>query len=195
MSFFRALALTVSLGLFAACAPTTQVTEPKKDLGDFALGFAVVNTANDQKVPISREATDEEWKAALVRALEARFRRYEGTKLYNIGIAVDGYALAPPGVPLVVKPKSILVASAVLFDDATATQLNMEGRQFTAFERRSTDTFIGSGLTRTKEEQIEELAFVFAKRVEEWLYENRDWFGVKVDRPRTAPAPTVVSKP
>lgn len=195
MPFLRALFLTATLGLLSACATNTLVTEPKKDLGDFSLGFAVVNTASDQMVPISREASDDEWEAALVRALEARFRRYEGAKLYNIGVAVDGYALGPPGVPVVVKPKSILVGSVVLFEDATARKMNEEGFQITAFERRSTDTFIGSGLTRDKTEQMDELAFVFAERLEYWLYENREWFGVVVDRPTAAPAPTVFSKP
>ncbi len=192
----RALALVLCLGLLAGCAKTTDVTEPKQDLGDFSLGFAVVNTSADKKVPISREASDEEWEAALIRALEARLRRYEGAKTYHIGIALDGWALGPPGVPVVLKPKSILVGSAVIFDDATQTQLNEKGFQISSFERGgTTDSFIGSGLTRTRQEQMDELAFVFAKRLELWLYENRDWFGVAMQRPRTAPAPTVVSKP
>ncbi len=195
MPLFRILSLLVALAFVAACEKTTVVSEPPRDLGDFALGFSVVNTDNDQKVPISRDATDEEWKAALNRAIEARFGRYNGTKLYNIGVALDGYALAPPGIPVVVKPKSILVVSAVIFDDASATQLNPKGFQVTAFERGSTDTFIGSGLTRTKQEQMDELAYVAAKRLEDWLFENREWFGVKVERRTPAPTPTVVSKP
>lgn len=195
MSMFRLVAALLGLSLLAACEPSLQATEPRRDLGDFALGFAVVNTVNMQKVPISRQAEAADWEAAVKRAVEARLGRYEGTRLYNVGIAIDGYALAPPGVPVVVKPKSILVGSVVAFDDATATQLNPEGRQFTAFERRSTDTFIGSGLTRTKQEQMDELAFVFADRLEYWLFENREWFGVKVARRTTAAEPTVVSKP
>ncbi len=194
--FLRLAALLLSLALVSACEKTTAVTEPPRELGNFELGFSVVTTANMQKVPISRQATGEEWQAALQRAVEARLRRYSGDRLYNIGISVDGFALAPPGVPVVVKPESILIVSAVAFDDATGTQLNPEGFQITAFERGgTTDSFIGSGLTRTREEQMDELAFVAVRRLEEWLYQNREWFGVTVERRTAAPAPTVVSGP
>jgi hypothetical protein len=192
--FLRLAAILLSLGLLAACEKTTAVTEPPRELGNFALGLNVVVTTNMQKVPISREASGEEWQAAMQKAVAARLGRYQGDKLYNVGISIDGYALAPPGVPVAVKPKSILVISVTLFDDAAGTKLNEKGFQITAFERGgTTDTFIGSGLTRTKEEQMDELSYVAARRVEEWLFQNREWFGVKVDRRTAAPGPTVVS--
>ena len=74
--------------------------------------------SNVKKVPISREATPEMWEAAMEKAVSDRFGRYEGSKLYNIGISIDAYALAPPGVPLVLKPQSILVVTANIWDDA-----------------------------------------------------------------------------
>ena len=59
------------------------------------------------------------------------------TRFYNIGIAVDGFALAPPGIPVVAAPKSVLVITANIWDDAAQTRLNAEGKQFTIFESLS----------------------------------------------------------
>ena len=178
---FRRLVLALGLVLMAACAKQ-ELTDPPANLGNFQLGFAVVVADNMKKVPISRDATVEEWETALQKALDARFGRYQnGTKLFNIGVAVDGYALAPPGIPIVASPKSILVVSATVFDDAAQTMLNPEGKgkQITAFERGGDGSgIVGSGYTRTKLQQIDELAFVAALRVEEWLADNPEWFGL-----------------
>ncbi|MGQ0567029.1 MAG: hypothetical protein ACT4OK_18465 [Gemmobacter sp.] len=188
----RRLVLVLGLAVLAACAKK-DLTDPPAALGNFQLGFAVVIADNMKKVPISRDATVEEWEAALQKALDARFGRYQdGTKLYNIGVAVDGYALAPPGIPLVASPKSILVTSATVFDDAAQTMLNPEGKgkQITAFERGGDGSgIVGTGYTRTKQEQIDELAFVTALRVEEWLADNPEWFGLPPKRAGIA-APT-----
>ncbi len=175
------LVLALGLVLVAACAKQT-LTDPTANLGNFQLGFAVVVADNMKKVPISRDASVEEWEAALQKALDDRFKRYQsGTKLYNIGVAVDGYALAPPGIPLVASPKSILVVSATVFDDASQEMLNPDGKgkQITAFERGGDGSgIVGTGYTRTKQQQIDELAFVTALRVEEWLADNPEWFGL-----------------
>jgi hypothetical protein len=112
------------------------------------------------------------------KAVDDRFGRYEGTKLYNIGIAVEAYALAPPGVPLVLKPKSILVVTANVWDDATQTKLNAEGKQFHIFEKSSPETVVGSGLTQSKAQQMEILSYNAAKRVEQWFLDNPEWFGL-----------------
>jgi hypothetical protein len=189
---FRRLVLAICLLTLAACA-RQELTDPPANLGNFQLGFAVVVADNMKKVPISRDATVEEWEAALQKALDARFKRYQnGTRLYNIGVVVDGYALAPPGVPLVASPKSILVISATVFDDARGEMLNLEGKgkQITAFERGGDGSgLIGSGLTKTKAEQMEELSFVAALRVEEWLADNPQWFGLP-PKPQASVKPT-----
>jgi hypothetical protein len=179
--FARLFALLVSLAVLTACGRPDFELEPPKNLGNFSIGFAVATAKNAQKVPISRDATAEEWEEVLQEALDARFGRYDtGTKLYNIGVTVDGYALAPPGIPVVAAPKSVLVVTAAVFDDAAQAMLNPEGKgkQITAFERGSSDTFIGSGLTRSKRQQMQELAFVAAREVEYWLAENPEWFGL-----------------
>ena len=102
----RMFAPFFALLLLAACA-TNDLAEPPVPLGDFQLGFNVVVADNMQMVPISRPATVDEWELAMQKAVDARFGRYEGTKLYNLGISVDGFALAPPGIPVVLAPKSV----------------------------------------------------------------------------------------
>lgn len=171
----RQVALTCGLALLTACA-SSDLEEPPVPLGDFALGLNIVVADNVQKVPISRDATPEEWEAAMKAAVAARFGRYDGGRLYNIGISVDGYALAPPGIPVVAAPKSVLVITANIWDDATQTKLNPEGEQFTVFEGMSGDTVIGSGLTRNKQKQMEVLSYNAVKRVEDWLRAHPEWF-------------------
>ena len=188
-----ALALTLGVSLLTACQKN-DLAEAPVPLGNFALGLNIVVADNMKKVPISRPATVEEWEAAIIKSVDDRFDRYSGSKLYNIGIAVDGFALAPPGIPLVVSPKSVLVITANIWDDATGTKLNAEGEQFTIFESFSGETVIGSGLTRSKAKQIEILSYNAAKRVEKWILENPEWVGLpKVIKARGADAPTVVS--
>lgn len=160
-----------------ACSPVVDENAPLADLGDFELGYAIVVAKNAQKVPPSREATTEEWEEALRTALETRFRRYEGGKLYHIGVNVDGYALAVPGIPVILSPKSALVISVTLWDDAAQKKVNEEPKQITVFEELTPGTLVGSGYTMTREEQIQSLARSAAAAIERWLADNRDWFG------------------
>ena len=187
-------ALGLSVTLLAGCAGN-DLAEPPVPLGDFRLGLNVIVADNVQKVPISREASPEEWKAVMKKAVDDRFGRYEGSKLYNIGISVDGYALAPPGIPVVAAPKSVLVVTANVWDDAAQKKLNAEGKQFTVFESLSGETVIGTGITRTKQQQMDALAYNAVKRVEEWFLENPEWFGLPPGStgPSKADAPTVIS--
>mgnify|MGYP000119590380 CR=1 FL=1 len=187
MRFLRFLAVGVGLSLLAACQ-SNDLKEPPVPLGDFALGLNIAVADNIQKVPISREASKEEWQAAIQKAIADRFGRYEGSKLYNIGISIDAYALAPPGVPLVLKPKSVLVITANIWDDAAQKKLNPEGKQLTIFEHMSAETVIGSGVTQTKAKQMEVLSYNAAKAVEKWLLEHPEWFGLP-PKPPAPPAP------
>ncbi|MFN4159171.1 MAG: hypothetical protein ACK4GO_12310 [Gemmobacter sp.] len=184
----RRIVLALTLIALAACARKDLATEPLAPLGNFRLGLNIVVTDKMQKVPISRNATGEEWEAALKKAMQDRFGRYKGDKFYNIGLVVDGYALAPPGIPLVASPKSILVVTVAVFDDAAGVMLNKDGKgeQLSVFEETSGKSLIGSGLTRTAEEQMESLAFNTAKRVEQFLRENPEWFGLPRGRRDTS---------
>jgi hypothetical protein len=199
MRFAPMIALCLGLPLLAACQ-TSDLLEPPVPLGEFALGLNVAVADNVQKVPISREAAPDDWEAAMKKAIADRFGRYEGSKLYNIGISIDAYALAPPGVPLVLKPKSVLVITANVWDDAAQKKLNAEGKQFTIFEKMSPETVIGSGVTQTKQKQMEVLTYNAAKKVEDWFLENPEWFGLPPKgskaatlEPVAAAAPVVVA--
>ena len=173
----RAMGWVVAALLVAGCA-RNDLQDPLVPLGEFGLGLNIVVADKAQKVPISRDATEAEWEAAMKQAVADRFGRYQGTRLYNIGISVDGYALAPPGIPILAAPKSVLVVTANVWDDAAGQKLNAEGKRLTVFENLSGETVIGTGFTRSKREQMAALSYNAAKKVEEWFLENPEWFGM-----------------
>lgn len=184
----RPLAAALALGTLAACGeapnPDTVALEP---LGDFYLGHNIVTVNEPAVAPVSRRASDEEWKTAMETAIQRRFGRYDGTRYYHIGISVDGYALAPPGIPLVVAPKSVLLISATVWDDAAGGKINDEPERFTVFEGLNAETMVGSGLTKSKEEQIETLATNAAEAVHRWMVQNSAWFENGDPAPAAAP--------
>ncbi|WP_010137656.1 hypothetical protein [Oceanicola sp. S124] len=163
--------------LLSACTNPDDLDEPLPDLGDFSLGHNVVVASKMKKVAISREATAEEWEEVVRAAIAERFGRYEGDKLYHLGISVEGYILAPPGIPLVLSPKSGLIVNVTIWDDKEGRKINEQPKQFTVLESFSGETMVGSGLTQTREEQMQNLALNTAKLIEDWLLENREWFG------------------
>ncbi|MCB2116726.1 MAG: hypothetical protein KDE00_10620 [Rhodobacteraceae bacterium] len=169
------LAAALFLPLLAACA-ADDLAQPPKDFGDFALGYDIVVAKNAQPVGPSRKATAEEWEGAIKKAVEARFTRYEGDKLYHIGIGVDAYALAVPGVPVLLSPKSVLAITVDVWDDTAQRRVNAKPKQFTVFEGLNGDTVVGSGLTKTREEQMATLSANAARLINDWLVENKAWF-------------------
>ncbi len=180
---FAAMALLV---LAAACTDVSDLQEAPADLGQFRLGHNVVVASKMRQAALSRDATEEEWVAALQAAVEERFGRYEGERLYHLGISVEGFSIAPPGVPLVASPKSVLIIRATLWDDALGRKLNEEAKQFTVFETFSGSTIVGSGLTQTKEEQIQNLSRSAAKLVQNWMLQNPEWFPGIGEQPAAA---------
>ena len=194
MTILRRALLVLGLGFGLAACQTDDLTEPPAPLGNFALGLNIVVTSNMQKVPISRDATPADWEKALEKAMDDRFGRYDGDKLYNIGISIDAFALAPPGIPLVLKPKSALGITVSIWDDAAQKKLNEEGKQLIIFEKMSSETMVGSGLTQSAEKQMEILSYNAAKAVEGWLLDNPEWFGLPPKAvAKAGPAPTVMS--
>lgn len=171
--------LTAAALVLAACQ-TNDLKEPPVPLGTFQLGVNVAITDNMQVPGISRDVTPKQMENAITKAVAARFDypRYEGDRLLNFGIFVDGYLLAPPGIPLVMSPASVMMVTLNVFDDATGKKLNEGGTRLTVVEKGSAETLIGSGLTQTKEKQLEILAYNVAKRIEGYLLENPDWLGM-----------------
>ena len=172
----RPLAAALLLAFAAACTSSADLKDAPADLGNFRLGHNVVVASKMRQSALSRGATQEEWVSALTKAVDERFGRYEGDRLYHIGISVEGFSLAPPGIPLVVSPKSVLIVRVTLWDDALGRKLNKEPKQFTVFESFSGDTLVGSGLTQTKEQQMQNLSRNAAKLVQNWMLEHPDWF-------------------
>ncbi|MCH2165857.1 MAG: hypothetical protein MK098_14590 [Marinovum sp.] len=167
------------LVLVSACTTGRDLEQPPVPLGDFMLGHSIVVAPNLAKGPLSRDATQEEWIAAVDKAFEDRFRRYDGDRLYHFGISVEGYVLARVGVPLVLQPKSALIYRITVWDDAAQTKMNSEPKEVTVLEAVTAESVAGSGLTQTREEQLEGLAVLAAKQAEEWLVEqvrDNQWF-------------------
>lgn len=177
----RALTRLATLGfvlILGACAATDPLEEDLPDMGDFRLAYNIVVADHMQQVPPSRNATGEEWIEVLTAEIDRRFGGYEGDRLYHIAIHVDAYSLAVPGIPVVLSPKSILVISANVWDDELQRKLHEEPRQLTIFEGASAESIIGSGLTRSREEQMQVLARNAARRVQLWMLENPEWFSI-----------------
>jgi len=155
----------------SACDPTNDLEDPPVDLGEFKLGYNIVVVPDPQLLPGSRSATDDEWVTALTAAIDARFGRYEGSRLYHFGISVDAYNLAAIDVPGIPTPKSALGITATVWDDEKAAKLNENAKVITVV-----GIFSGAGIQPTKQEQLDNLSALAAKSVEKWLLENRDWF-------------------
>lgn len=191
----RVLSLLALLVTLTACANGQRQIEQDFDpLGDFKLGHAVVLAPNIVKGPLSRNATEEEWIAALDKEVEARFRRYQGDKFYHLGISIEAYVLAAPGIPLVLSPKSALIVRVLVRDDAAGARLNEESQLLTVLESASANTMIGSGLTQSKEKQMENLSANMALRIENWMRKmqrEEGWFGGEF---ATGPVPLTASE-
>ena len=174
--------LLAMIGLFAltACGGIRDdLTADPSPIGAFRLGHNIAVVNDPVQGPFSRTVTDAEWQAAMVAAVDDRFgeARFFGDKYFHIGVAVEGYVLGYPGVPLVYSPKSVLIFSVNFFEDSTQTKLNDEAIQITVFEPCCAVPFLGSGYTRDANEQMEGLAFNAARAIERTMRENADWFG------------------
>ena len=167
----------VAIAGLSACSVLPD-QQPQSDLGDFTLGHNIIVAPNPYMGPGSREATADELIEAVESAIDARLDPYEGEKVYNLGISVDGYVLADVGLPVVLSPKSALIIHVTVWDDAAGEKLNDEAHQIAVLEDLSAETVIGSGLFSTRDQQLDVLSKKVARKVEEWLAENGEWFGV-----------------
>ncbi len=152
-------------------------------LGEFKLGHVIVVTKNAQKVDPSKDVSQREWDDALTQAIEQRFRPYSGNQLYHIAVNLLGYSVAVPGIPVLVAPKSVMMMDVTIWDntkslgaDPTQGKLNKEPRRFTIFESASAGFVIGTGLTKSADEQVANMAANAAQQIEVWMRENPEWF-------------------
>lgn len=184
MTFLRALFLLFGLTLLAAC--DAKVGEAPRPMGNFRMGLNITVPETAQTIPISRKVEPEEWKTVMEQAMQDRFGGYEGDKMFDFGIAIDGYVLAPPGVPLVASPRSALIITVNVWDDAKKELLVKGGKRITVMEGVSGETFIGSGWTQTKQQQMKKLADNAAKAVQDYMLEHPEWLGLPVPPPKPA---------
>ncbi|MBY6201988.1 hypothetical protein KUV65_11480 [Maritalea mobilis] len=184
LSRFAPLAV---VAFVAACAAGDPLEEDLPDMGDFRLAHNIVVADNAQQVPPSRNAEPEEWVEILESEIDRRFRGYEGDRLYHIGVAVDGYALAPPGIPIVLQPRSVLVLSVNIWDDELGRKLHDEPEQIMVFEGASPETMlVGSGIARSRDEQMQILARNAARRIQLFMLDNPEWFNIDPDAAENA---------
>ena len=172
---FRMLFLAVLAFALVACdeVPKEEDFEP---LGDFKLGYAVVVTTSTQVGPLSRKLPNEDFEASLTNELKRVFGSFEGSRYYHISLSVDGYVLAQPGVPLVLSPKSALIVTLNVWDDAKQKLILDEPKQFTVLEKFAAKNILGSGYTMSAEEQLAELTKSTVKQVYKYLRENENLF-------------------
>jgi hypothetical protein len=187
----RVLAVLALLSA-AACTNPDDLDQEPVYLGNFQLGHAVVVAPKLTRGPASRKATDAEWIAAMTDTLTDRFSRYRGGKLHHLGVSLEGYVLALPGVPVVASPKSALILNVTVWDDAAGEKLNPEPHMVTVVESISPSTWIGSGLTQSREEQLENLTLNAAKQIETWMTRQnatRGWFEPRAVSANETPQP------
>lgn len=168
-----------ALCMLTACSGANDLDGRPVYLGNFKLGHNVVVAPDPVKGPASRDASKDELIEAVSKAVDARFGRYQGEKFVNLGVSIDGYVLAVTGVPVVASPRSALIIRVTAWNDAEARKFNDDAKVITVIEDISADTAVSSGLTQTKEEQLESLAKTAAKLIEKWLVEQNNengWF-------------------
>ncbi len=171
--------LLAFLGLFAllsACGET-QMNEPPEDLGAFRVRVAHVYTEKALQWPMSRSAEQAEWLAPMKNALEARLRRYDGSQEYDVAVTLEGFMLAPPGVPILFSPKSVAVVNVFVYDVAKEEFLANKHQMEIFEDTTGKSALVGSGHSRTKEQQIAGLSLNIADAVEEWMAEQHKLHG------------------
>jgi len=163
----------------AACNGAADLGKAAVPLGDFDLGHNIVVAPKVQKVPLGRELDVEVMKTMLQEAVSERFDRYDGTRLYHFGISIESYFLAPPGVPVVAAPKSAMIIRITVWDDAKNKKLTPKAHQITVLESLDQGPLVGSGYTKSAEEQFKNLSQNAVKQIENFLVKKNaeeGWF-------------------
>ena len=83
-----------------------------------------------------------------------------------------------------------LIITVNVWDDAKKQLLVKGGKRITVMEGVSGETFIGSGWTQTKEQQMKKLADNAAKAVQDYMLEHPEWLGLPVPPPKKPEEPS-----
>jgi hypothetical protein len=176
-----------AMATLAGCASNTQQpSSAPVPIGEFKLGHVIVVARHAQKVEPSRNVSQDEWDDAVTRAVEQRFRPFDGSQLYHIAVNILGYSVAVPGIPVLLAPKSVVMMDVTIWDNAksvgadpTQGKINTEPKRLTIYESASADFVIGSGLTKSADEQVANMAFNAASQIEKWMRDHPDWFAAR----------------
>jgi hypothetical protein len=193
----RQLLILITAAILAACGKPEDLSLTPEPLGDFRLGHNIAISDNVVTGPFSRDFTEDQLEASVQNAVAERLRRYDGEGLYHLGIVVGGIVLAQPGIPVVYAPQSVMLLDVTIFDNSTQAKLNEKPKRIQAGEGlRNMVPLLGSGLVRGPEEQLANLSAEAARKIEDWLKENPDWFIPKPGQQRVpytiqTPAPRV----
>lgn len=171
-----AVKLLAFVGVLSACTSGAQLGDAKEELENFSLSHAIVYAGNATVGPASRRVEAEEWEENLTAELRRRFDRYQGNRLYHLGVSIDGYVLAMPGIPVVASPQSALILGVTVWDDAAGEKINDRPHRITVLESLSGETVVSSGLTQTAQQQMQNLSQNAVAAIERWLASNPDWF-------------------
>jgi hypothetical protein len=192
----RRLGLLLAAALaVSACTSGKDLGNERAELGDFRLGHAIVVAENATMGPASRRAEPAEWEASLTAEIQRRFGRYDGDTLYHVAIAVQGYVLAVPGIPIIAAPKSVLIVGVTIWDDAAQKKLNDTPHRITVLESLSEETAVSSGLTQTAEQQMQNLSENAVAAIERWMATKTEWFPPRLIEPAPMPAPSTALDP
>ncbi|MFK7836103.1 MAG: hypothetical protein AB8B60_07775 [Sulfitobacter sp.] len=189
----RVLVILLSVVMLAACNGARDLGKAPVPLGDFNLVHNIAVAPKAVKGPLSREVSKDELSKALMDATKERFGRYSGSRDYHFGMSVEGYVLAQPGIPLVFAPKSILIINLTVWDDAKNKKLTAEPQQITVLESFDQGPVVGSGYTKSAQEQLKNLSQNAAKQIENFLVKkNREegWFNGGTETATAQPATT-----
>ncbi|MDJ1015761.1 MAG: hypothetical protein QNJ35_04540 [Paracoccaceae bacterium] len=167
----------IAAAALSACAAEEDLSLAPEPLGQFRLGHNIAIADDTVSGPFSREFTEIELEASVQNAVAKRLRRYDGDGLYHLGIVVGGVVLAQPGIPTVYAPSSRMIVDVSIFDNATQERLNEKAKRINTGEGlRNMVPIFGSGIVRSADEQLENLSANVARRIEDWLKDNPQWF-------------------
>ncbi len=159
--------------------------KPVEPLGQFQAGPRRSSWPQRRQGPRHRaDATTMNGSPGSMRRSSRRFRRYDGDQFYHLGVRVEGYVLAAPGIPLVVRAQIGVIVTVTVCGRRRGHEAERRSPSRSPCSKRCrARRSSASGLTQTKEEQLTAAVAERRPEIENWLREHADREGL-VRRPR-----------
>jgi hypothetical protein len=172
--------------LLAACANRADLNQPGR--ADRRLPPRPqhrVAPRHDEGTAVARAPPRRNSRRRCATEIEQRLRRYDGDGLYHIGVRIEAFVLAQPGIPIVLSPQSVLLLAVNIWDNETRERLNDEPIRSPPSRRQHRRAVHPLGPREVAREQLENLSISAAQEIEKLLRENEEtWFAPKPDRVR-----------